>query len=422
MGWRWVSFILILVLLAACRGPSMITDPGKVRSLHNRDKIVITYLNTYNDKETELLEQVLIPAFERENPHIQVESIDLSFNNELKNNLIALASSNRGPDVVRLNLAWVPEFSTKGVLEPLNKFYDFEEIRSRFNPKLMNVGFYNNNYYSLPLNTYSNAAIFNKDLLKSIGYSKPPQTIEEILKIAHQHRFTIGLRGLSSWETIPYLYSLGGALTDRSYKRATGYLNSENTIKAVEQLTSLYKENLLDLPDNKLGAVENWDRVKAGNILMTDDGPWFYALVSETEKKKALKLTIPVSFPHSTRPASIISGENLVIMNGSKRKDEAWTFIKWMTRKESQLTMARVGLMPTNIEAVKAFKVPRDSFLYPYVEDSKNTLLLPPVKNWTKIDEVYTEYMNKIFAEEMSVKDGLDHAAVEIDRLLADSD
>jgi multiple sugar transport system substrate-binding protein len=66
-------------------------------------------------------------------------------------------------------------------------------------------------------------------------------------------------------------------------------------------------------------------------------------------------------------------------------------------------------------------KITKNSYLYPYKEAAENAFLWPQVKNWSKIDVVYTEYMYKIFEGELSVKDGLDRAAAEIDKLLADS-
>lgn len=107
---------------------------------------------------------------------------------------------------------------------------------------------------------------------------------------------------------------------------------------------------------------------------------------------------------------------------GSKQPAEAWTFMKWMTGKEAQLVMARTGLIPTNMEARKSWMVDRDSYLYPYVEATAEAFLRPPVKNWGKIEQVYIVYLSKIFLGELSVKEGLDRAASEIDMLLADTD
>ncbi|MOA28555.1 hypothetical protein D3C78_1495070 [compost metagenome] len=109
-------------------------------------------------------------------------------------------------------------------------------------------------------------------------------------------------------------------------------------------------------------------------------------------------------------------------MKGSKHPAEAWAFMKWMTGKEAQLIMARAGLIPTNKEAVKALSLDKDFYLYPYVEAMDDTFLRPTVKNWSRIDEVYTLYLYKIFMGELPVKVGLDRAAAEIDKLLEDSD
>ncbi|MNO31302.1 Multiple sugar-binding protein precursor [compost metagenome] len=399
----------------------MISDPEKVQKLYENDKTVIIFWHTYNDTETRLLMRELIPAFERKNPDIRVKSINLANNDQLKYSLIARASSNRGPDVVRMDIAWVPEFSHKGLLEPLNGFSGFEFLRNAFHRKAMSVGFYKNQYFSLPLNVYTKSAIFNRELLKRAGYSEPPRTMDEVLELARKHRFTIGLGGLEPWDTLPYLYSLGGSFMDRDYTRASGFLNSQGTVRAVEKLTGLYKENLIHFSALTLND-DNWSGVRNGSILITDEAPWFYSLLKDSEIKHALNQTLPVPFPMGNGPSSIIGGENLVIMKGSKHPAEAWAFMEWMTGKEAQLIMARAGLIPANTEAAKAMPVSRDSYLYPYVDAMDHSFLRPPVKNWSKIEKVYIEYLHKIFLGECSVRDGLNRAAAEIDKLLMDSD
>jgi multiple sugar transport system substrate-binding protein len=54
--------------------------------------------------------------------------------------------------------------------------------------------------------------------------------MEEVLKIAREHHFSIGLGGLKPWDTIPYLYSLGGTLTDEKFTKASGlFKRTRNT-------------------------------------------------------------------------------------------------------------------------------------------------------------------------------------------------
>lgn len=430
MARRLISLLLIMVVTAGCGSRSVISNPKMVETLDEREHPEIAFWHTYSDEETRLLEEELIPAFEREHPDIRIKPLRLAISNELKNALIARASSNRGPDVVRMDVSWVPEFSQNGLLESLNRFPGFEEIRGTLHKGAMSVGFFQNQHYSLPLNINTKVAIFNRKLLEKAGYKEAPRTMEEVVKIARQHRFTIGIGGWDGWRTLPYLYSLGGVLTDEHFKKASGYLNGEGTIRAVEQLADLYKQKLTDL-SMVTGGGDNWAGVQSGNVLVTAEGPWFYSILSEAELNRVLTRTLPVPLPYGNGPASIMSGENLVMMKGSKQAAEAWAFMRWMTGKQAQLIMSRTGLIPTNLEAAKtlnsnrnSFTIPHvnpNSFIYPYIEALDHAFLRPPVKNWSKIDGVYTFYLRKIFVGELSVKAGLDRAATEIDILLADS-
>ncbi|MDT3428705.1 multiple sugar transport system substrate-binding protein [Paenibacillus forsythiae] len=414
---RWITLILILLLTAGCEGTSVISNPESVQTLRGNDKTVVIFWHTYNDRETRLLMQEMIPAFEKGHPDIRIKCINLANNNELKYSLIARASSGRGPDIVRMDITWVPEFSHKGLLEPLNALPGFNELKDAFHQKAMNVGHYNDRYYSLPLNLYTKLTIFNRELLARAGYSKPPDTMDEILELARKRHYIIGLGGLEVWDTLPYVYSLGGSFMDAGFTRASGFLNSDSTVRAVEKLAKLYKEKLIHLSAVTQNR-DNWARVRSGSMLLTDEAPWFFSLLKESDKRQALKQTLSVPFPRGNGTSSIIGGENLVMMKGSRHPAEAWAFMKWMTGVEGQLIMAKAGLIPTNKEAVKALNVSRESYLYPYAQAVDDIFLRPPVKNWSQVGEVYTVYLHQIFLGNLSAREGLDRAAGEIDRLL----
>lgn len=419
MAGRWISILLIVFLAAGCGRAKVITNPGEVQSLNGNKIKVIEFWHTYSDEESRILEGEMIPSFERQYPDIKIMPVRKAYNAGLKNTLIARASSDRGPDVVRMKMDWVPDFYQSGLLMPLNQFPDFGKVRDALNNrKATSAGFDQKQVYSLPMDLYVQAAIFNRELLKRAGYAEPPGTMEEILELARRKRYVIGLGGLDTWRTLPYLYSLGGTLTDPGFSKATGYLNGEASVRAVEKLLLLYKEGLIDQNVGEEGG-DNWEGVKTGNVLVTGEGPWFYNIWTDPELQRALTCTIPMPFPHDKGPSPIADGEDLVIMKGSKQPEAAWTFLKWMTGKEAQLTMSRTGLFPTNSEAAKSMKVNRDSYIYPYQESLDYAFQRPSVQNWNKIDEVYTHYMRQIFRGEISPKDGLTRAAKEIDGLLS---
>jgi len=424
MASRWNIFILLIaVLVAGCGESKVITNPDEAQKLQGNKVQVIEFWHTYNDQESRILEREMIPSFERQFPDIKIMPVRQLYTNGLKNRLIARSTSNRGPDVIRMKKDWVPDFYQNKLLFPLDEFPDLRQVRDALTREAMPAALHQNQSYSLPMDMYVQVAIFNRELLKRAGYSKPPRTMEETLELARQKRYIVGLGGLDTWRTLPYIYSLGGTVADVTFSKTTGYLNGKATVRAVEKLRLLYKEGLTDRTLGE-GVGDNyfqWEGVKSGNVLITDEGPWFYNNWTDTELQRAVKLTIPVPFPNGKGPSSLADGEDLVITKGTKHPEAAWTFLKWMTGKEAQLMIAKSGLFPTNREAAHSMKVSRDSYLYPYQEALTNAIQRPAIRNWEKIDEVYSIYLGKILLGEISAKEGLTRAAEEIDRLLADS-
>jgi multiple sugar transport system substrate-binding protein len=315
-----------------------------------------------------------------------------------------------------MDIAWVPEFSQSGLLIPLSKYDDFHDVMESLQSNAGSAGYFEGSYFSLSININTKVAIFNRSLLAKAGLSEPPSTFKEVIELAQKKRYLIGMGGVDAWRSLPYIYALGGRMTNESYTQATGYLNGEATIKAVNQLLSLYNGQLIERTVIN-GGGDNWEGVKTGEILVTDEGPWFYSVFQGDELKRAVSSTIAVPFPHQFGPSSIMGGEDLVILKGSKYPEDAWEFMKWMASKEPQIVMSQTGLIPTNLEA-REVKVKRESYIYSYAEALDHTFLRPPVKNWSRIDEIYTTYMTTIFQGELSVKEGLTEAAVKIDLVL----
>jgi len=413
---RLIMIVCLLAFASGCSQQSILTRESHVEKVNDDDDLEITFWHTYSDEETRILEDILIPAFEEAYPNIHVEPVRQSNNAELKYTLISKASANRGPDVVRMDIVWVPEFSRSGLLLPLSDYDDFEEITQTLQSNTGSAGYYEGAYYSLPVNMNTKVAIFNRSLLNQAGLTEPPATLREVIELARKERYLIGIGGLDTWSSLPYIYALGGRMTDEAYTRASGYLDGEATVKAVEQLLLLYKEQLIERTVIEGGA-DNWEGVKTGRVLVTDDGPWFYSVFQGKELQRTINATIAVPFAPVFGPASILGGEDLVIMKGSKNPRQAWTFMKWMINTQSQVAMSQTGLIPTNLEA-KEIKVQGESFIHPFAEALNHTFLRPPVKNYSRIDAIYVSYMTKIFQEELPVKQGLTEAAIQIDRLL----
>ncbi|WP_332630522.1 extracellular solute-binding protein [Halalkalibacter flavus] len=407
-----VLYLLVgLLLITGCGNQTIIGDSSPALDTEH-EKEVIVYWHTYNEKETYILENSVIPLFEQEYPMLEVKSVRQHYNNTLISEMISRASTNREPDIIRLNIAWTPEFAQLDLLHPLSDFEEFDELKDQFDERLMQSNYYNGNYYGIPLNIYTKASIYNQDLLGSSGDGNPPETMDELINLVEKNQYVIGISNFSIWATLHYFYGFGGMLTDPTYSQATGFLNSEKSIAAVNKLLSFYQKGHLVTSGGL------WQGILDGNFFMIDEGPWFYSSFSEEQIQSMNQKTVAAPFPIHESERAILGGENIVISKAAKDKEAAWTFAKWMTNIEAQTYMAQAGLKPTNNKVELSGLYDQLPQYQTYVDSLDDAIFPPFVPKWWKVDEIYSKYLELIFSGSVSVEEGLSKAAKEIDQVL----
>lgn len=404
--------MLLLPLLAGCGSQRFIDGPLPDEAAPPaREEIVIWH--TYSDQETRVFENEVIPAFEKAYPDIRVIPVRQPYSSELKSTIVARASAGKTPDLVRMDITWVPELSSLGVLYPVGGLPDFKAAASRLQSVTMETNEYGGRYYGLPLDVNTRVAIYNREKLERLGID-PPQTVDELVQAARKSGLPLGLDGPSPWSLLPYLYGMGGQFMDPTYARASGYLNSPASIAAMTRILALTDEGVFDR-DLILGRGDRWREVLQGNMLMADDGPWFYSVLS-TSKENTFDLagdTFVTPFPGR----SVIGGENLVILKDTQHLQAAWTFMKWMTGMEAQRMMFKAGQLPTNIEAQSSAPAVDNAFVAATMQGVKNAMLRPPIPHGNEIEDLFADYMLLIFTKKLTVAEGLNRAAAAIDAL-----
>ncbi|MED3824986.1 extracellular solute-binding protein [Priestia flexa] len=408
----------MVFLLIGCNNHSIIDGTPSIVAPSKEDREVVVW-HTYSEEESKVFENEIIPLFEKQHPHIDVKPVRQSYNEQLKWTLIARASAKKTPDVVRMDIAWLPFFASMGQVYPVSDFADFKNIKEKLLEAPLQSNFYKGKYYGLPLNTNTKTAIYNKKLLREAGYSKPPSKIEDLLKLIQHHGYRIGLTGYSTWETLPYFYGFGGTLLSPDHTKAEGYLNSEASINAIEKIRLLFNSSSLTAT-RLTGYTDTWEGIVNGDYFMMDEGPWFYSVQSPKKLNEITDNTISAPFPVTEGKGSLLGGENLVIMKGARNPEESWTFVKWMASREPQRLMFKTGLMPTIKEFTIQESTNRSNYIGSYIDGLETAFLRPPVAEWDEIDKIYSKYLRMIVLERVSIKKGLTMAAEEIDSILID--
>jgi len=311
-----------------------------------------------------------------------------------------------------------------GALLKLSDRPGFDKIKASVFQGALDTNAYNGAFYGVPLNTNTKVAVYNKDVLALAGLSSPPATMDDLVKAARalkdKGKYGIGIAGPHAWGILPYFWSLGGRLTNDGYTQIEGHMNSPESIRALQTMVQWQKDGLI-APAFLGGQPSTWDGMKDGTYLMIDDGPWFFSILMGDKNSnfdvmgKTVRALIPTG-PGGSH--SVVGGENLVIFQGSKKAEQAWTFATWMLGVEPQLIIAKSGLVPTNREAATKVNVTETPYIAEFVKQLETALPRTPIPQWGEMETIFNLAAEKAFRGEADPKAALDSAARQAQALL----
>ena len=370
--------------------------------------------------ENETLMNDLIPKFESENPGIKVNAVSHEWA-ELHDKILVSASSQSLPDVARLDIAWLPEFQQMGVLVALDQeMPDFSEVAGTLLDSALSTANIGGSYYALPLNTNSKILFYNTAMLEAAGVEVPTtmdEWVEAVRKLSGTNANGQQIWGwnepaLSGWNICPFIWSFGGSLTNEEQTVATGYINSPETVKAVETFAMLVQEGALTGFNS--GDIPMTDGFGTGRYAMMLEGPW---------KTAELAGAYPdVAYGTAYMPAgeggsiSVLGGEDIAMFNTANR-EAAWKFMQFMTGEYAQTAMARCGQIPVNKAALES-DVVKNADYAPFIEAIETAKARPTVAAWSEMDNELTNAMTAVVNGEKTAQEAMDELAVAFDELL----
>lgn len=422
--YRIIPLMLVIgLLVSGCMQVKLVSDDESTGSTVQSGNPVIElqFWHTYSELELEVFNSRVLPLFEAEHPSIKIIAVRKDHTGQLKDNVQAAVADNKQPDVMRMDVIWVPEFAKNGSLMDLSRMEHFDEIYNKFIGSLIQSNMYKGKYYGVPVNANTRAAIFNKQLLKEAGLDHPPATfqeLEEATRRLQQQRpdvYGIGICCSNVWGSLPYFWTFGGHLMDENYTRASGFLNGSGSIAALQKMKDGLDEGIIS-PSIIGGEPGTWDGILKGQLLMIDEPHWFYT-VNETGPNTELLQGVEIGLLPSdvNIGTSVIGGENLVLFEKSPFKQEAWEFIQWMVTEEPQKIMSETGLIPT----IKNLQGKNQNPIFDvYLEQLDHANPRPPVPAWTKIEDVFARMLERILTDEQTITEAVNEAAMIIDDLL----
>lgn len=409
---------ILAILLSAVLGLAACTALAE----SSETPVTINFWHHYSAQsaENETLMNDLIPKFESENPGIKVNAVSHEWA-ELHDKILVSASSQSLPDVARLDIAWLPEFQQMGVLVALDQeMPDFSEVAGTLLDSALSTANIGGSYYALPLNTNSKILFYNTAMLEAAGVEVPTtmdEWVEAVRKLSGTNANGQQIWGwnepaLSGWNICPFIWSFGGSLTNEEQTVATGYINSPETVKAVETFAMLVQEGALTGFNS--GDIPMTDGFGTGRYAMMLEGPW---------KTAELAGAYPdVAYGTAYMPAgeggsiSVLGGEDIAMFNTANR-EAAWKFMQFMTGEYAETAMAKCGQIPVNKAALESDTVKNADYA-PYIQAIETAKARPTVAAWSEMDNELTNAMTAVVNGEKTAQEAMDELAVVFDELL----
>lgn len=386
--------------------------------------VTITFWGTYgnggNKTQTAALSGTIIPAFERANPTIKVKYVDIPYDSLLQK-LTTSAAGGELPDLVRSDIGWVAKFAALKVFAPLDgTLPGFDKLSADNYPGSLATNKWGDHFYGLPLDTNTRVQISNPAALAKAGISTPPATFDELKADAgklHEKKIAVFADGgLQGWNIYPWIWSAGGQVTSPDLTKATGYLNSPQSVAGVQLLVDLYKQGAVpNLIIGNKGAVQTSDGLPKGTYANILDGPWMQGIWAGQYPKFAPVYSQVPAGPGGS--ISVVGGEDINMTAASKHKDAAMKFIAFTQTADYQLAMAKTGQMSVvkSLDAQEAASMPAFA---PFIKQLQAARPRPSVPQAPAIDTALQNELTKAFKGSESVQDALDNAAKAIDPLL----
>ncbi|GAA4681223.1 extracellular solute-binding protein [Streptomyces chumphonensis] len=308
----------------------------------------VTFWDTSNEAEKAVF-KAIAEDFEKKHPKVDVTYVNIGFD-DAQNKFKNAANAGEAPEVMRTEVAWVSDFASLQLIEPLD---DVVEDQDDYLPQPWGSTQYDGTTYALPQVTDTLALFYNKALLEKAGV-EVPTSVEELKDSADAIKEEAGvtplyLRGDDSYWFLPYIYGEGGDLVDAEAKEVT--VDGPAGVAAFETIKELLDEGVAetDLTD---GYANQEKAFNNGDVAMMVNGPWAIAgtLAGDQFKDAPDNLGVAPVLAGSEGQGAPQGGWNLSVYAGTDpdNMDAAKEFARYMSSAEvQQRTTEELSLLPT---------------------------------------------------------------------------
>jgi multiple sugar transport system substrate-binding protein len=348
---------LRLVFLGLLAAALLLSGCGRERPRTELDLWIVDF----NPDTRKLLDTELIPRFEAAHPGVKVNIQYITWTHLDEKLTIAFAGGVQ-PDVFQIGAEYVGGLAYRGMAQPLDDRIARWGAKDDFFPASWNTCVYQGKVYGLPYLSAPRVLLYRKDLLKQAGFTKCPDTWEELAAAAQRMTVREGsvtkLAGMNlpvSWQIfVEFLWENGGEIFTADGRRSR--LDEPAAVEALQFYTDLYNKYKV-CPTSGMpqvgGSIPVFASEKAAMEIQNQFGLY-------NVRKYAPKLLPEVGIgptPRRKQRVVTVYTDWLAMSPQSPHKDLAWELMTFLMEPDNLAAYnATLFFIPPRRSAVKAAK------------------------------------------------------------------
>lgn len=381
-------------------------------------------------REGEVVSQ-LIPEFTRRHPGVRVDVHQIPWTAAHEKLLTAFVGDSL-PDLAPIGNTWVPEFEAVHALEPLDARAAASAVASGSDdfPGIWATNLVDGKLGGIPWYVDTRVLFYRRDLLTAAGFREPPRTwaawsraMEGIAKIplAGRRRYPI-LLPTDEWAQ-PVILGLQRGATLLADGGRCGAFRQPAFEEAAKFYVGMFRQGLA--PVVSWGEIGNvYQEFGRGDITMWITGPWN---IGEFRRRPEgppagtwSTMPMPAAAEGDEFPGvSIAGGSSLVVFRSSRRKDDAWKLVEYLSEPATQALFYKlVGDLPARKSAWNDPALASDELVKAFRVQLDHVAPLPKVPEWEQIATRLYEQLEPAIRGRVTVEAALAALDRDVDRML----
>lgn len=409
------------MLKAAAAGFSATAIAGTVAGVRSiparaQDARKVTFWSAFTDPDKTVLTN-MVNTFNAQSTDFQVEFVSTPPEQVTDSTkLMTAVRGGTGPDIYHLDRFIVAQRAAGGLLQDLSQFSDANDYMNNYLDFAKAEATYNGSPYALPFDTDARALYYNKTMLASVGVdpeeldrANGPITWDRVAEIAalldvKDSNGNYTQMGFIPWVNQGWHYTYGFSWQGSFYDAAACSVTPDDPkiVEAFQWVQDFCNARGADqvsafgTPSMQSGFPSQQHPFILDTLAMQITGDWVIAQLAQYAPDKDYGITwmpVPTALASATpdadaepmaspvaagggNSATWAGGWSVVIPDGAKNPEDAWTFMKWFAGKEGQsIYVKESSHLPTWTELLT------DASLYDEEHQFFAKDLLPTAKN-----------------------------------------